>query len=893
MHNFILCIQVAFNKMFNRMFGVISLMFLCSYPIIQGSAGQINETVITVSRIGLDTMKCCAKGKCPCSDFALALEQACNNTEIKIASSIDLLHNVQFGSVSNITITGYNNPTVKCDNKGGLVGNYFGSIKIQNVTLDRCNEILIGNFTHVYMINCHFQNFNSINLTSDSSSSVCIHRATFTYGSVHIEAASVEIDNSNFHGSTSDGLVVFGNSHRYLIIPITISGCNFTNNYGYSVKCIGYASTSESMPQLKIMSSNFSSNRNSAVFLEFSNVTLSQDLIFYKNVAVDSDGAAISAHSSRITMNGGSFLFDSNVADNNGGAILLNRSSVFVKQGSILFSNNTANNGGAVYILGYMQLYHGSVFFCNNTAENGGAIYINGYGNVTYIDQTDLAFMGNDASSNGGAVFVDTLESSKNDQLILYYYDLLMKANCSNSNTASMVGNCAYFNVSSKVCTNNVTLKNKLFSSPLCRMNFSNIVVIVNSTYDYRNYLRQFEFSLHELHFDTVITDYFDNLLGPVNVSVNCVGTLENTSNYYIDSLHHNVTLTNDSIVRCNFMDVNSDSLYVTLRFFKNYEWITNVNVSIQWGQGANCNNDIAHIKLHQGVCVLLDCAIIAETHTDINIQIMGLHCNENFLSSSSGYWFSNGYQHYTTVCPSGYCDTSFNIMYYNGEPFHEPYPDSSVQCLTHWSGLACGECNSNNYSIQFDTSDCIPLDRCFAKSSRLPNLALLLSVSFLYWCLVISFVFVLLHFQFDVTAGYAYGVIFYYSVLEVIVKMLIKTQYIHQNFVNISLQTLPFLSNVGYLKPPFLKYLQLCLGGAETIDHVFINYIHPLIVTCLVAIIFITARRYVIVARLIGRYVNSKSICLLLLLSYSSVCYTSVQLLKPLAVFEGLSNNI
>ena len=426
-------------------------------------------------------------------------------------------------------------------------------------------------------------------------------------------------------------------------------------------------------------------------------------------------------------------------------------------------------------------------------------------------------------------------------------------------------------------------------------MNFSNIAVIVNSTLDYQNNQKRFEFSLHELHFDVVITDYFDNLLGPVNVSVNCVGTLENTSNYYIDSLHHNVTLTNDSIVRCGFMNASSDSLFVTLYFSKNKKWITNVDVPIHWGQDANCNTDIAHILLHQGVCVLLDCAIISaiiEEAAIFDIHIMGLHCDCGGLSISSGYWFSNGYQHYIMDCPSGHCNTSFNIMYYNGELFHESYPDSSVQCLTHWSGLACGECYSNNYSIQFDTSDCIPLDQCF-KSSWLPNLALLLSSSFLYWCLVISFVFVLLHFQFDVTAEYAYGVIFYYSVLEVIVKMLIKSQYIKQNFVDISLQALPFLSNVGYLKPPFLKYLQLCLGGAETIDHVFINYIHPLIVTCLVAIIFITARRYVIVARLIGRYVNSKSICLLLLFSYSSVCYTSVQLLKPLAVFEGLSNNI
>ena len=229
------------------------------------------------------------------------------------------------------------------------------------------------------------------------------------------------------------------------------------------------------------------------MYLEYSNVTLSQDLTFYKNIATNSNGAGISAHYSTITMNGGIFLFDSNVADNNGGAISLNQSQVLVKQGSVLFSNNTARNGGAVYIIGYVCMYQGSVFFSNNIAKNGGGIYATGYGNVTYNDQTDLVFTNNDASSSGGAVFVDTLESS-DDQLILYYCDILMKANCSN-NTASMVGNCAYFNISSKVCSNSVTpLKNKLFSSSLCRMNFSNTVVIVNSTYDYRNHQNQFEF---------------------------------------------------------------------------------------------------------------------------------------------------------------------------------------------------------------------------------------------------------------------------------------------------------------------------------------------------------------------------------------------------------------
>ena len=68
-------------------------------------------------------------------------------------------------------------------------------------------------------------------------------------------------------------------------------------------------------------------------------------------------------------------------------------------------------------------------------------------------------------------------------------------------------------------------------------------------------------------------------------------------------------------------------------------------------------------------------------------------------------------------------------------------------------------------------------------------------------------------------------------------------------------------------------------------IDHVFLTYFHPITVTCLIVAIFISARNFVTVARTVGRYVNSKSICVLLILSYNSVCYTSIQLFRPLAV--------
>ena len=105
-------------------------------------------------------------------------------------------------------------------------------------------------------------------------------------------------------------------------------------------------------------------------------------------------------------------------------------------------------------------------------------------------------------------------------------------------------------------------------------------------------------------------------------------------------------------------------------------------------------------------------------------------------------------------------------------------------------------------------------------------------------------------------------------------------------------LNVLPFLSSIGNLKPPFTGFMRLCLGGAEMMDHLMLEYIHPLIVTILVVSVFILARNFALVARAVGRYVNSKSICILLLLSYSSITCTSMQLLKPLPVFGSFALN-
>ena len=59
------------------------------------------------------------------------------------------------------------------------------------------------------------------------------------------------------------------------------------------------------------------------------------------------------------------------------------------------------------------------------------------------------------------------------------------------------------------------------------------------------------------------------------------------------------------------------------------------------------------------------------------------------------------------------------------------------------------------NYSIKYDSTDCILSENCLI-SSVLMSLQILFVISLLYWIAVMIIVFLLLRFNIDVIAGYA-----------------------------------------------------------------------------------------------------------------------------------------
>ena len=829
---------------------------------------QDDDKVIVIDQDGTSNLECCIYGKCLCSNISLALEHLQDDTEIRIQSDISLHNIVVFGNVSNVKLVGDSNPTVRCDHQGGLVGNNINYIVIQGITWDSCNGITMLSFTDVHIVECAFLSSIHLALTLHGLGSVNINGSTFSHnnGSIDVLASFVNIYGSNFYGDRKTAILVntMNNTLAHNILSnVTIEHCGFIDISEYCVYCIG----SDSLLQnLLILSTNFTNNTNTAVNIEQCNVTLN-NTTFYNNVNVNSryvnDGGAVRVYTGTVNIIGGKVLFSYNRVGSNGGAIYLNHSVMFASQGSLLFHNNTADNGGAIYI------------------GQGSSL-------STLPNEINLEFSDNHATSNGGDVYVDLhhINDAAISIQLSSYYELLTGTvcTCDFSDTAIMC-NRAYINTHSSI--SNFT---NLSSSPSCSIDqySNNSTVFINDTIDIYKNNYTLKFLTHDLYFST---DCDSDVTNPDVVSFQCCND-ETMYNCTIYNQTSGCVMTGKSaaaVIRC--IDSNSIPCEIV-------DGSASYQVYVTVQRFGHICDDIAHMYIDPEVCWP-----VCPPHGSSSSQ----NCWPQTILP--GYWYDNAFTRFVTSCPTGHCNITFHLetLLYDQSAI---FPDRDLQCNAYWGGLACGECNySAGYAIKYDTTECVPVDECLTTSVTY-SLLILFGVSLLYWIVVISFIFVLLHFRFDVTAGYAYGLLFYYSVLEQLVNDVtnqlaigLESSYdsdlydfydddVDGDYDFMRLNALPFLSSIGNLKPPFTGFMNLCLGDAEMIDHLMLEYIHPLIVILLVIIIYVLARNFVLVARSIGRYVNSKSICILLLLSYSSITYTSMQLLKPLPVFHGYRMN-
>ena len=126
----------------------------------------------------------------------------------------------------------------------------------------------------------------------------------------------------------------------------------------------------------------------------------------------------------------------------------------------------------------------------------------------------------------------------------------------------------------------------------------------------------------------------------------------------------------------------------------------------------------------------------------------------------------------------------------------------------------------------------------------------------------------------FQINVGYLNGIIYYYSVLDILLGQILNYS---STFDIIEIK----ITSVVKLSPQFLGKI-FAQGGMSGIDQYALHYIHPTGILLILFILSVMARHSRRFVLFISRGAI-QSICFILILAYTSIADTSLQLLRHL----------
>ena len=525
------------------------------------------------------------------------------------------------------------------------------------------------------------------------------------------------------------------------------------------------------------------------------------------------------------------------------------------------------NNEGSVFHIANQILQFSNenepTIFHSNRAQNGAALHLSLDSKVKFNNDSQVSFNKNTARRYGGAIYYDITQPSSACRNITSV--LIVEENASLdfiNNVAGLAGNSIYFSVS-RSCDYIIQ-----YDDSLSYIFKNTIQEIITSPEHLKLYFpahlaNQTDFSAYHINdimlgqkiiIPACVLDQHGMPAGPVQFMVQILES--NDQNYTIqgnalisvncDTLQgiNNLLITGKQYSENSTITIQLNSLYDS-----NTDWkpIT-VNINVQLSSchsGFYYSDDLEHC-----VCYTTD---------DI------VRCSDSNSSIRIGYWYGMiNDQPTVTACPLSYCNFE-NCQTISGTC--DLYPLRDNQCRSHRSGPACGNCEEG-YTLSFDSSDCISIDNCTTGQT-----ILVIMMSVLFWMISIVAVFAVMYFKIDI--GYLYGITFYYSTIDILFgEVLLLTENFHQ-FVII-------LSSAAKLIPQFLG--QLCLTeGLSGTDQQFIHYLHPVAILLLLSLISFSTRFSHRLSNFVSRAVIH-AICLLLLLSYTSIASTSLLLMRSIS---------
>ena len=296
---------------------------------------------------------------------------------------------------------------------------------------------------------------------------------------------------------------------------------------------------------------------------------------------------------------------------------------------------------------------------------------------------------------------------------------------------------------------------------------------------------------------------------------------LQNTqcSEYTLISDNHNYILThtidNFTILNVNFKGRRIDTSHVNLNVT-----LTSLLYSLE-NINATIVVELVPCTDHPGYTYSEESQICVCYHHNVK-------CNDNGNEIKRGYWFGSIASKATTsLCPNHYCEFTYRTQ--TTESYFELPSTISAQCNDHRVGIACGDCSSG-YTLSYDSTDCISVDQCGTGWT-----VLVITLTCLYWIAVVVVVFSLMYFRSQISLGYLYGLIYYYSMVGILLN---NNPYVSDN----AFQFVSILSSIAQLTPQFLG--KVCfVKSLSGIDQLFIHYSHAVGVSLLLLLIVVATR--------------------------------------------------
>ena len=580
----------------------------------------------------------------------------------------------------------------------------------------------------------------------------------------------------------------------------------------------------------------------------------------FNNSRSSENGGVICSSNSTVLFQGNSIItFTNNVATVNGGALYFDSNSnvSFSDNTSETFENNRALNGGAICVSSNSNITfkeYSTALFKNNTVYiDGGAVSISNNSSFTVKDYTTILFIANSAQY-GGAMYFDATHSSL----------VINKKMVFRNNIAKFAGKVIYFDstmfcnrscLQARIITGIKNESDTTIATPPSKLIISNRAVCIDdeTSMECNKYFLRYVMLGEEINVPACVVDYF------------------NHSTYQVRFLLHYSSYQNYSLSGSTEFLLSCSSISgIYIKGKKSLTKPLNYSISIVLHNDRNLGRKQISVNLtieltpcHPGFWQYFG-SQRCECYNASDI----VYCSGSTSTIKRGYWFGSIKEKSTvTFCPINYCN--FTCCETSNGYYHlSPLRDN--QCRSHRTGPACGSCK-DGYTLSFDSTECVDVDNCTAGQTVL---VILLTV--IYWIAMFTLVFAIMHYK--VGIGYLYSITYYYSIVDILLNQNIHASrglYLTTNI----------LSSFSKVTPQFLG--ELCLTtGMSGIDQQFIHYIHPSAVILILAIISLLARRFRKVSAIISRGIIHV-ICLLLLLSYTSIASTSLLLMKSLKFLD------